>query len=106
MPGTGMNRARNDDVDPHARGLPKAPQRSGIAVAQHRFGSAREDGGHAVPVCAQLPMAHGVDADVDKLQAAIARSAFDGSGSEAESAKLPKRNDPVLPLGKLGNRSI
>ena len=96
MPGTGMNRARNDDVSSCARS----------ALAQHRFGSAREDGGHAVPVCAQLPMAHGVDADVDKLQAAIARSAFDGSGSEAESAKLPKRNDPVLPLGKLGNRSI
>ena len=51
-------------------------------------------------------MAEGIDAKVDKVQPAVARPALDGSGSKAERAKLPIRDDPMLPLGKLGNGSI
>jgi hypothetical protein len=51
-------------------------------------------------------MADGVDAEVDKVQPAVARPPLDGSGSKAERAELPIRDDPILPLGKLGNGSI
>jgi len=35
-----------------------------------------------------------------------ARSMLDGTGSKPEGHELPIRDDPVLPLGKLGNGGI
>src|SRR4051812_18236659 len=44
---------RRDHVDLRARGLPKTPERSGVPIAEHRAGPAREHGGHAMAVGAQ-----------------------------------------------------
>jgi hypothetical protein len=104
--GTGADRAGSDDVDAGPRGPPDAPERGGIAVAQHRARSAREHGGHAVPVCAQAPMADGVDAAVDAMPATGPRSMLNRARREPERDELPMRHDSMLPLGKPGNDSI
>jgi hypothetical protein len=59
-----------------------------------------------MPVGRQPPVAHCIDAAVDQMPPPDACSVLDGTGSKPERHELPIRDDPVLPLGELGNGSI
>jgi hypothetical protein len=59
-----------------------------------------------VPVGSQPPVAHCIDAAVDQMPPPDTRSMLDGTWSKPERHELPIRDDPMLPLGKLGNGSI
>jgi hypothetical protein len=71
----GATRGRGGrDVDRAVERLQEAPEDRGGAVTEDRALAAGEDGGHEAPVEAQAPMADGVDAAVNAVEAAAGDS--------------------------------
>ena len=62
--------------------LADAPVRGGRAVAEHRIGAVGEDGRHSVALSAEVPMADGVHAPVDAMEAPDVHAVLDGAPTQ------------------------
>jgi 3-hydroxyacyl-CoA dehydrogenase len=76
------------------------------AVAEGSAGAAGEDRCHPPCLPLQGPVADGIDADVEAMEAARAHGALRHVPVEPKPPELPESDDPVLAAGEVGDRPV
>jgi hypothetical protein len=97
---------RERHVEPRAALLSQAPRSRGVAVAQHGPRPARKYRCHAPAVSAEDTVPDRVHASVHRMKPPALDPVIDRVPTDPEAPELPKRDDPVLPLGEPPDRPI
>jgi hypothetical protein len=99
--------ARNRDVwmnfnsgwGRRAAGPEHSPELSGAGVAEHRSGSAGQDGGHPAPRLAHAPVPDGENLTVKAVERSRLHPAGDALPADPQFLELPNRDHAVLAGG-------
>ncbi len=91
------------DVDPAPRVRPDHPKVCCGPVAQDRFWAGGEHRGHPSSLTRDQPVADGVDAGMELMEAPGPQAPADCSRLKAKAQQLLTRNHPVLALREFGD---
>jgi hypothetical protein len=97
---------RRLDLDVAPITLEHAPEGSRAAAPQSGPLAAGQDAGHPDRVARQSPMAHGIDAAVERQQATALKAVVDGIEGKTERDELVARDDAMLPRRERGDCPI
>jgi hypothetical protein len=94
------------NVDSTRSGVSHSPQRRGAVMAQNSIGTAREDRREAIPMTREQWMAHRIDAEMNRVQAARIEPVLDRVAADPARDQLVVRHDPVLTRRQVSDHSI
>lgn len=90
------SRAGDGDVDDPPRGRQQVPERGGAPMTEYRSVAASEHSRKPDAFLAQSPVADGIDAAMDSMEATRLDAARNGALGDANRDQLGKQDSPVL----------